>query len=186
MAIIEGTNGDDALDGNAQGQDDQIFGGRGNDTLVGLSGDDYLSGGRGADLLVGGRGEDVLAGGLDADVFQFSAGHIDDGGLDWIVDFSFNQADTLNFLDSAGGQGIEITSVTKAFVQNTSASGYAFSNNVATGTDLILEVRNTATNATQKIVLIDSYSASLSAQWGTYLASLGYTGAINDGGTVIL
>lgn len=185
MPDIVGTNGDDNLAGTAQGVGDTISGGRGNDTLSGFSGDDYLSGGRGNDILIGGSGSDVMSGGLDADTFRFSAGHITQGAVDWILDFSFNQGDTLDFRASGGGQNIEIVSVTSAFVQNTSYSGYDFGNS-SRGTDLIIEVKNTGTGAVEKIVLLDSYSSALSGQWTNYLATLGYTGDVVNGGTITL
>ena len=185
MPDFPGTSGNDNLTGTAQNVGDTISGGRGNDTLSGLSGNDYLSGGRGNDILIGGAGSDVMSGGLDSDTFRFSAGHITQGSIDWITDFSFTQNDSLDFRSSGGGQDIQILSVTSAFVQNTSYSGYDFGNS-ARGTDLILEVMNTGTGAIEKIVLLDSYSNSLSGQWANYLATLGYTGDVVNGGTITL
>ena len=175
MANIEGTNNNDNLNGNAN-QSDTVFGGRGNDKLSGQSGNDYLNGGRGNDLLIGGSGSDILTGGLDADTFQWSAGHIAQGVVDWITDFSFNQGDTLNFLASASGS-IEIVSAKADFVDNTAFNGFDLSNS-ANGRELVLEIRNTGNGAVQKIVLIDSYSAANNAQWEAYLATFGYTGGI--------
>ncbi|MBA3526243.1 MAG: M10 family metallopeptidase C-terminal domain-containing protein [Pseudomonadota bacterium] len=48
-----------------------IYGGRGNDILLGEGGNDYLSGGSGADRLNGGAGDDKLIGGSGADLFIF-------------------------------------------------------------------------------------------------------------------
>jgi len=46
----------------AQGDDDIIFGGNGNDQIYGDGGDDWISGGDGDDVLVGGIGSDTLYG----------------------------------------------------------------------------------------------------------------------------
>lgn len=190
MADIDGTNGDDNLPGNAQGEGDIINGGRGDDVLNGYSGDDYLIGGRGSDILIGGAGSDVLLGGPDGDIFRWSAGHIQNGSIDWVRDFSFGQnpalADSLQFWDSANGQTIELLSVTRGLVQNTSSGEYDFANSQH-GTDLIFTVRNSVTMAEQRIVLIDAWSNALSTTWNNYLqASFGYTGGIADVGTVNL
>jgi Ca2+-binding RTX toxin-like protein len=185
MATINGTIGNDALTGNSQGVGDEIYGGRGNDALSGLSGDDYLSGGRGNDVLIGGSGSDVMAGGLDTDVFRFSAGHITQNAIDWIVDFNFNQGDTLDLLASATA-GIEIVSATAAYVTNGSFGAHSLENS-ASGRELILEVRNTSNGSVQKVVLLDSYSNSNSVQWDTYLDSFGVNITINDTlGTITL
>lgn len=164
--------------GTAQGVSDTIVGSRGNDTLRGFSGNDYLGGGRGNDVLIGGAGSDVMTGGLDSDTFQFAAGHLQQDAIDWITDFSFNQADSLSFTSSGGGQNIEILSATAAFVDNTAANGFGLANSTA-GRELILEVRNSVTGATQQIVLIDSFSAANQVQWQSYLETLGFTGSIN-------
>lgn len=65
--------------------DDFLFGGRGDDFLSGMAGNDRLSGGAGADHLKGGEGDDILIGGKGRDVFRMSI----DGtnGLDTIRDF---------------------------------------------------------------------------------------------------
>jgi Ca2+-binding RTX toxin-like protein len=54
--------------------DDTISGLSGNDTLIGWEGDDIINGGDGADRLEGGEGNDVLNGGSEKDVFIVSAG----------------------------------------------------------------------------------------------------------------
>ena len=62
---LYGGNGDDALIG---GPDDEVlFGGDGNDLLMGYGGDDPLHGGNGEDLLDGGDGIDTLHGGRGVD-----------------------------------------------------------------------------------------------------------------------
>ena len=57
-ADIEGTRGDDVLNGTSEL--DVIKGRQGADELFGRGGHDQLNGGRGSDLLVGGPGLDVL------------------------------------------------------------------------------------------------------------------------------
>jgi Ca2+-binding RTX toxin-like protein len=177
MATQTGTSGNDTLTGNSGGQNDTLIGGRGNDVLIGLSGDDYLLGGRDTDLLIGGRGSDVMTGGLDDDTFQFSAGHITNGTIDWLTDFVVG-VDTLSFLNSGGGQNLVIDNVTRAYVTNETHNGINLENNVSSGTDLIFTVRNSVSGETQQIVLLDAWSGTLAPQWDAYLASLGYTGPL--------
>jgi Ca2+-binding RTX toxin-like protein len=187
MAVIGGTSGSDTLVGNAKGEDDTINGGRGDDHITGLSGDDFLSGGRDNDTLIGGIGSDVMsggsmtsAGGIDSDVFEWSAGHIGEGNIDWVTDFSIG-SDVLSFRSSGGGQNLVIDSATRAYVTNTTFNGNNLDNNVDTGTDIILTVRNSVTGATQQIVLLDSWSGTLAPQWDAYFTSLGLTLGDNVG-----
>lgn len=98
---IAGTNGNDHLVGNGNGNN--MLGLDGNDTIVGKGGNDTLNGGRGQDILrggdgndtitgevgrdviVGGRGNDRLFGGPDGDLFVFSRNFGNDivsGGVD--------------------------------------------------------------------------------------------------------
>jgi Ca2+-binding RTX toxin-like protein len=68
-AVINGTDGDDDLDGTAQA--DVMNGKAGNDNLNGMEGDDHLNGGPGDDFLVGGlAGDDVLNGGDGNDLLR--------------------------------------------------------------------------------------------------------------------
>ncbi len=62
---IYGGAGNDTLDG--KGKKDELYGGSGNDSLIGGSGDDTLYGGSGNDTLEGGSGKDTLVGGFGAD-----------------------------------------------------------------------------------------------------------------------
>ena len=50
------------------------YGGRGNDTLYGQVGDDFLYGGRGRDTVFGKGGEDALYGGRGRDTFVIEPG----------------------------------------------------------------------------------------------------------------
>jgi len=67
-----------------------LYGGKGDDTLIGNAGNDYLSGGDGDDVLIGGRGNDSLSGHQGNDTYIFSRGDGDDlinemGGYDTIA-----------------------------------------------------------------------------------------------------
>ncbi|MCF7702203.1 calcium-binding protein [Loktanella sp. M215] len=157
--------------GTAQGVDDSITGTRGDDTMQGLSGNDYLNGGRGDDVIIGGAGSDVLMGGLGADEFQWSAGHISDGATDYVMDFDIRQGDTFSFLDSASAE-FEVLSISHTMVDDAEFNGYDLRNG-DNSTDIVIEVYNATTNSTQKIVLLDSWSGGLNAQWEDYLATKG-------------
>jgi hypothetical protein len=63
---VFGGNGDDVLVGSAVAE--QLFGGRGNDRLDGAGGNDALAGDAGNDVLLGGDGGDALRGGAGNDV----------------------------------------------------------------------------------------------------------------------
>lgn len=72
---IYGGKGDDTLDGGGGNDslwgfagDDKLIGGEGHDRLYGGEGDDTLDGGEGIDILVGGEGSDILNGGDGNDV----------------------------------------------------------------------------------------------------------------------
>ena len=68
-----GTELDDLLVGR-DGLADRLYGGSGNDTLIGISGGNTLDGGEGNDRLYGGSGDDNLNGGSGDDVYFFSTG----------------------------------------------------------------------------------------------------------------
>lgn len=76
---LHGQNGDDTL--LAGDGDDLLNGGSGHDSLAGGAGDDILLGDTGRDTLDGGEGDDTLTGGAERDTFIFS------GGSDTITDF---------------------------------------------------------------------------------------------------
>lgn len=99
MAIINGTNRNDTLDGGFS--DDTIRGFDGADNLNGSGGDDLILGGGDRDRLIGGNGSDTLDGGLfqdtlrgatGADVFRFT-GKSDE---DTIVDFRRAEGDKID------------------------------------------------------------------------------------------
>ncbi|MEZ5776182.1 MAG: calcium-binding protein [Hyphomicrobiaceae bacterium] len=82
---IYGIKGNDLLDGG--NGNDQLFGGSGHDTLVGGAGDDRLDGGKGNDDLVGDAGHDYLKGGAGHDALDGGAGNdklYGGSGDDWL------------------------------------------------------------------------------------------------------
>ena len=70
--VISPTRGDDRIYAYAEG--DKLYGGNGNDTLIGNQGSDYLAGGNGNDTLMGGKGDDRLEGGMGNDTYLFNLG----------------------------------------------------------------------------------------------------------------
>jgi Ca2+-binding RTX toxin-like protein len=77
---IVGGSGNDTLKGN--GADNQLGGGSGDDTLMGLAGNDILRGGAGLDQIDGGAGDDTLYGEAGNDNLSGDAGDdVIDGGV---------------------------------------------------------------------------------------------------------
>ncbi len=76
---------------------DFLFGGEGNDIVLGLGGDDYLSGGSGDDILLGGSGDDYLVGGIGNDILVGGEGEDEFAwtteGLDKEIDSTSHIAD---------------------------------------------------------------------------------------------
>lgn len=106
--IVEGTDGDDAMNGTANADflngligDDTLNGNAGNDELQGYYGNDVLNGGAGNDLLDGGHGEDIVNGG-DGDDFIISRA---DAREPNITNVPFrDEEDPLGELDAATGK----------------------------------------------------------------------------------
>jgi Ca2+-binding RTX toxin-like protein len=71
-ALVGGDQGD-ILDGEAG--NDNLYGGAGDDVLDGGAGNDTVSGGDGDDVLCGGKGNDTLSGGAGDDVYVIGSGH---------------------------------------------------------------------------------------------------------------
>ena len=61
MAILQGTNANDTLNGGSG--KDNLNGGLGDDLLFGKAGNDTLDGGQGSDVIFGGDGNDILLAG---------------------------------------------------------------------------------------------------------------------------
>ena len=72
-AFIESVEGKDS-NGN-----DQLFGGTGNDVLLGMGGDDFIDGGAGEDAIFGGSGNDIIV--YDSNDYLVSGG----SGIDFMV-----------------------------------------------------------------------------------------------------
>ena len=126
------------------GDNDQLYGGSGDDWLFGEWGDDLLDGGAGddvliggdqADILIGGKDSDILMGGSGSDTYLFNAGD----GIDYIYDSIANgDTNTLQFgvgvdpaniklfmgslaLDLGGGDVIHIEGVDYNDIADTSS-----------------------------------------------------------------
>ena len=77
--------------------DDRLFGGTGDDVLLGMGGDDYIDGGAGEDAIFGGSGNDIIV--YDSNDYLVSGG----SGIDFMV--SDNSTLTLTELLSGGKDG---------------------------------------------------------------------------------
>ena len=104
---VVGTDFGDTLTGDMDanelgggGGDDTLLGLDGNDTLFGGAGADELFGGNNDDLLYGGAGADTLNGGAGADSFEFRA---PDEGTDLIASYSTADGDGIRIDKSAFG-----------------------------------------------------------------------------------
>jgi Ca2+-binding RTX toxin-like protein len=97
--FLYGGNGNDELLG--FGFDDEIYGGRDNDDLYGFDGWDYLEGGSGSDELYGGYGNDVLSGGGGPDSFFFDTALSGKKNFDKILDFVSGSGGDLIVLSKA-------------------------------------------------------------------------------------
>ena len=84
----------------AEAQRLELYGRKGNDTLVGGVGRDYLDGGSGVDTLSGGLGKDFLVGGAGNDTFILA----DDNELDMIWDFT-STGDQYDIIDISAFTG---------------------------------------------------------------------------------
>lgn len=92
-AFIQSVEGTDA-DG-----DDRLFGGTGDDVLLGMGGDDFIDGGAGEDAIFGGAGNDIIV--YDSNDYLVSGG----SGIDFMV--SDDSTLTLTTLLSGGKNGHE-------------------------------------------------------------------------------
>jgi large repetitive protein len=93
-AVIFGGDGDDWIVGTPLA--DFIDGGRGDDTIFGLAGDDVIYGGEGNDTIIGGPGFDQLFGGDGSDTIIWNPGDGSDlveGGSDEADRLVFNGSD---------------------------------------------------------------------------------------------
>jgi Ca2+-binding RTX toxin-like protein len=97
-SLYGGTGDDTLLGGDGQ---DRLWGGAGRDSLDGGAGDDTLEGNAAADIIHGGAGDDYLAGGDAVDLLYGDAGadgfvfRSADRGGDIVADFSAAEGDFL-------------------------------------------------------------------------------------------
>ena len=126
-AFIQSVEGTDA-DG-----DDRLFGGTGDDVLLGMGGDDYIDGGAGEDAIFGGSGNDIIV--YDSNDYLVSGG----SGIDFMVSDDTNL--TLNSLldNSVGGKplvsGIEVLLKGDAALSLTSIQELADKYGITLGTN---------------------------------------------------
>ncbi|MEH2078866.1 MAG: hypothetical protein V7K89_02270 [Nostoc sp.] len=78
---LYGGNGNDSLLGSSN--NDYLYGQNDSDRLIGNAGNDHLYGGAGDDILIGGAGNDLLYGQTGVDIFVLASGN----GNDSILDF---------------------------------------------------------------------------------------------------
>ena len=100
---IAGGDGDDIIFG--EFGDDSITGDAGADTIDGGFGDDTILGGTGNDVLTGGQGNDSLTGGDGNDRFVFNPGE----GLDTISDFNTGNTGALLDGDTTNNDFTDLT-----------------------------------------------------------------------------
>lgn len=96
---IKVLGGDDRYDGRKGSVDGDVYGGDGNDTLLGGKEANVFLGEAGLDKLTGGLGADILTGGADADQFVYLSaedGSAKPSGQDTIVDFLQADDDRIN------------------------------------------------------------------------------------------
>jgi Ca2+-binding RTX toxin-like protein len=128
-----------------QGTSDQIFGGSGNDIIIGATGDNELNGGLGDDLLIGGSGtgdDDILDGGADLDTMIGLGGNdtyiVDDLG-DVVIEAAAAGTDEVQTLMAAlsieAMANIENLTYTGADADPFVGTGNGL-NNIITGGDL--------------------------------------------------
>ena len=105
-AVLYGGDGDDWLVGGAAA--DTLHGGAGSDVLIGRDGDDHLEGGDGDDIIIGGTGDDTLVGGSGNDTYVFSRTADEDLGHDYIVEDENDGWDGLDFIDFGAGITVDL------------------------------------------------------------------------------
>lgn len=152
MALIEGGNGADTLDGTPSGSstNDIIKGYNGNDTLNGLDGDDILDGGAGNDVLIADTGDDLLLGGIGLDTLVGGDGRnrLDGGaGADTMTggigDDTYIVDATADSVAEAFGEGVDlveasVTYTLSAEVENLTLTGTTAINGTGNSGDNVL------------------------------------------------
>jgi Ca2+-binding RTX toxin-like protein len=129
--VLRGVSGKDSLLFGGAG-DESLIGDTGNDIVFGGSGDDLLQGGSGNDLLHGEAGDDRLEGGKGDDVYIFNLGD----GHDVISDYESNRPAKRNVIRF--GEGISEDSLEFTLKAN-ATSGYM---------DLVILIKETGETVT--------------------------------------
>ncbi len=116
MAIINGTAGNDVLNGSSTADAaDTLNGLAGNDVLIGEAGDDSLDGGAGIDTMTGGAGDDTYVVDNAGDVVTENAA----GGTDIVQSsVSYTLGANIENLTGTGTTGLTLTGNTLANVIN--------------------------------------------------------------------
>jgi Ca2+-binding RTX toxin-like protein len=104
------------------GGNDILVGHDGNDLLYGQDGNDTLAGYWGNDTLNGGKGTDKLSGSVGADIFVFDAASLGTG-VDTVTDFSRKDGDRLDISDILHAAHDPLASALAGYVKIEAASG---------------------------------------------------------------
>jgi Ca2+-binding RTX toxin-like protein len=106
-AVVYGGDGQDTLVGTTEGDrlyggnaEDQLYGGAGDDTLDGGSGDNTLDGGAGQDILIVNRGSNEIDGGPGYDTLFL-------GGRQFNFKITHNPDGSLTIIDLSGNTGVQ-------------------------------------------------------------------------------
>ena len=118
---INGGSGDDLLYGN-EGQD-TLNGDDGNDSIYGGKDSDILNGGAGDDWLFGDGGQDTLIGGLGSDRFVLNS----NSGVDTVLNFEVG-TDKFVLGGGLGFDALRINSTTNGYVLQVAATGETLAN----------------------------------------------------------
>ena len=133
------------------------------ETLAGTSGDDNLVGGTGNDVIIGGLGNDILTGGDGDDIFLWNAADMD-GGTDTVTDFdATTENDVLDLSD---------------ILSDGATYNIAAAEN---GGHLQLTITDTATNAVQQVIEVESVAVADNTAATDMLNSLLASNNIDDG-----
>src|SRR5215471_10263262 len=125
---------------------DQFEGNDSNNVLTGNGGSDQLSGGDGNDTLIGGADADSLSGGSGADSFVVS-------NLDQIVDYNFDDSDTIDLSELLDG----------ALIDPSNFRHFIRLENVAGDNVLQIDVDGTSGLYSQSFFTIANFSSPVSA-----------------------
>ncbi len=124
---VIGSAYDDHLSSGWAFYDESLFGGAGNDVLVGNGGLNTLEGGAGDDVIRGGFGADLLRGGTGNDTFVYTRidheSTVDPVSKDLIADFAAGDRIDLSAIDADGNAANGVTAFTFVGSQFTGHAG---------------------------------------------------------------